>query len=172
MKLNAKLCTKYFICVQLCLYKYVPCWQIPYHVKHYHPLKKRFENRSEDDRNGTVSFEVLQQISWHFYVFLLQTIKMFLFFYSVFLSVAEIWSPFRRGSQRCTHGLCWWRRVDGVLRGILHPSLSHGNSGAAAGNQHLHALISAERWYGWCWYVGRTPRSCAEADLCIHRSQV
>lgn len=61
--------------------------------------------------------------------------------------MTEIWSPSRPDGERHTHGLCGGRSVDGLLRGLLHSPVSHGNTGASAGNQHLHTVHPAEHWY-------------------------
>lgn len=73
-----------------------------------------------------------------------------------------VWSPPRGSGQRYTHGVCWWRRVDGLLWGLLHPPLSHRNSGASAGNQHLNAVSAGEHRYA--------QRPCTFIDRLINKS--
>lgn len=75
-----------------------------------------------------------------------------------FFFLLEIRSPSRPDGQRGTHGPCRWRGVDGVLGGFLHPSLSHRNTGAAAGDQHFHPLNPAEHWYATSHMVASVVR--------------
>lgn len=96
-----------------------------------------------------------------------------LIYNSITVFITEVWSPSRHNGQRRTHGMCWWRGVDGILRRFLHSSFSYGNTGASAGNQHLITFNAAEHRYAHTSHLVLTsvyrgqPLSCGAAETHI-----
>ena len=80
---------------------------------------------------------------------------------TIIVPITEVWSPSRPDGQRGAHGARRWRRVDGVLRGLVHSSLPYWNAGAPAGNQHLNTLDAAEHRYALT--ARHTPRTLTPA---------
>lgn len=80
-------------------------------------------------------------------------------------SVSEVWGAPGPYCERCTYGACRRRGMDGLFRGLFDPSVSHRDTGAPAGNQHLNTLNTTEPWYAY------TPPQSGGLDLPTWRSR-